>query len=1213
MKKLLSALFVLFVLPLIPLSSCRAYAATYDVYNLGDLEAALLSSDVNTIELRGNIGMSSASHDFEISHELTINGNNNTIDGSNYRIFRVNAGTVKFSNVRFTATGAANTAGEAINISNGNVTFDNGSSFTGNRTTAVNIGSGVTVTFDGTAFSGSTSGDVVKVDGGTATFTNGRFENNSSRAVSITGGAATFTGTPFTGNAGAVSVTGGTAAFNAGVSFTNNDAGSNDGGAVYVGPGGKASFAGNVEFNFNRNRARDGGALWLYSFNSSNVDFGSGAKFSFENNNASGSGGAIYVSSSSISLGDSFKFTNNEAASGGALYSNGNVTVTSTDFSGNRATGSGGALYSTANVAVSGGAFTTNTAGRGGAIYSDADVSITGGILDDNQASESGGAVYGRSITVNPAGASMTFRGNNAGEQSSGVVGGGAFYSSNDITLQRSIFNGNTASVGGAIFSVRNAQITNCVFDVNEGITTAGAIYSGSVEISGSSFTNNTAAKGSGGAGGAVFVSGTSGASKIESSYFSANLSNVSGGAVYMGGDGPSIEITGSYFANNSSNGAPDGGGGALYLAGSDILISRSTFVSNSVKPGATANGGAAFLKSAKYSIANSTFVGNEAGSGKGGALYLSSEAGSDSGKKSVVLYATFVDNKAGGGMGGGLYYAGRVLNLGASLFVGNIAGNGFDDVTRDVSVINSLGYNIVGVYGILDSSGTSNGNYNWTTDPYVEGSKTLDNNGPTCTRAVIFGNNTLAANNSGVSTVITAGSSLDPTKRHTIDTVALTDSTEAQINPALDRIAGIDARNTFNSYFSGDHIDARGVFRAPINSSYTPSGGSRVDIGAYETIVTGEGGGTDPPGSGVIAYVRMSGIPNFMVRVGQTCSLTAVVYYANGESSVSEGLTWESSNPGVARIDDFGNMVSLRTGTTVISVTTARYGSNNERKTDSATLTVSETSSYTNIHPDLWGRMADFNAGLASRGAQIYFKNDENPSDIEESAFASSFMSIYGVNAHLLTELDESNGVQFISSPAYDKNGLTQMKPAIGVELSTLTTPGAILPMRFAYSIEWSDVSQILGKNVTSAGLEDVKKLFQTVSFVFEDENGDSVVLVDTSGSTSITADRAISGGVLSYSSGNTLNLTLDLFIADAVSPDGESQPEIIGDKLVVADNDANSRIKGLVWLLEDASSGGNQPGGGGEAGGGGCAAGSAAAAVIFMAAAAVCFKRRI
>lgn len=151
---------------------------------------------------------------------------------------------------------------------------------------------------------------------------------------------------------------------------------------------------------------------------------------------------------------------------------------------------------------------------------------------------------------VNNAGAlsvdTSVFSGNTA------TTNGGAINSSNSATVTGSTFKSNQAYDGGAISNSGTITVTNTSFGNNNSTNFGGAVYSaGIANISNSSFTNNTAST----AGGAVV--NESGTLAISSSTFTGNSSPV-GGAMANGGI---LNIYNSSFTNNTASNV----GGAIY------------------------------------------------------------------------------------------------------------------------------------------------------------------------------------------------------------------------------------------------------------------------------------------------------------------------------------------------------------------------------------------------------------------------------------------------------------------------------------------------------------------------------------------------------------------------------------------------------------------------------------------------------------------------
>jgi hypothetical protein len=337
-----------------------------------------------------------------------------------------------------------------------------------------------------------------------------------------------------------------------------------------------------------------------------------------------------------------------------------------------------------------------------------------------------------------------------------------------------------------------------------------------------------------------------------------------------------------------------------------------------------------------------------------------------------------------------------------------------------------------------------------------------------------------------------------------------------------------------------------------------------------------------------------MSEIPNSMVKVGQTCSLTALVYYRDGTFSGSEPVVWASSRPSVARVDQYGNLVSLAEGTTAVSVTTVGRDANNQTVTDSHELIVSEEwSDYdNNIHPDVWRRLGIFNDSIQNYAEQLTFL-DFDSDVMKKDPFASSFKSAYGVDPVQVTEI--SSGVEFSSNSSYSGSGGTPLnnKPSISVTLSgaSPTSGGAVLPLRVVYGLNWDEVSGILGREVTK--IDDPRELFGKMKLAFTDKNGKESVLVDN-GREGIDA----SSKALALKSGNNgLSLTFDIFLSDAL-PASDGKPRLIGGNyLTAADGAADGSISGSLSLLKTA--GGNDSSSE-SGGGGGCDAGFGILAIV-------------
>lgn len=228
------------------------------------------------------------------------------------------------------------------------------------------------------------------------------------------------------------------------------------------------------------------------------------------------------------------------------------------------------------------------------------------------------------------------------------------------LTVDNSVFSGNT---GGAI---ANRQ--------------------GTMEISGSTFTNNAGFDG----GGAI-----------------RNF-NV-------------LTVTNSTFTGNNATGANasqvgQGCGGAIYNT-FQLTINNSLMTGNSA---ANSGGGICFINPNSavpfLNVTNTTISGNLANSitttsgGVGGGI------AKDSPGSATVTASTIVGNRVNGINGGGIFLDGGSLTLHNSIIANNTAVAGLD---ISGGTINSLGYNLIRITTGTTISGTTTGNITGT-DPLL-------------------------------------------------------------------------------------------------------------------------------------------------------------------------------------------------------------------------------------------------------------------------------------------------------------------------------------------------------------------------------------------------------------------------------------------------------------------------------------------------------------
>lgn len=559
------------------------------------------------------------------------------------------------------------------------------------------------------------------VSGNTATSGNGGAFYIKNGTVSVSGGNITGN-TAASGNGGAIC----TDAASVTVSKTDdsvpNISGntSQSGGAIYAQSGDVAVSGGTITNNIAS--SGDGGAFYA---GSGGVRITGG---SLNTNKAnSGKGGALYAGSGAVQFSDA-SAEHNTAENGGAFYAlSGAVTVTSGTLDANTASQSGGAICAVGgNVTVSGDSSIDGniaTSGDGGAIWTNTGaLSVTGGTIDSNTASlGKGGALYSSSgkITVDGAAVTSNHSGNDGGALYAGT-GAVTLTDCTAVTANTAGGNGGVICAGGVDGDTPfggTVNLTNCTIggtDAASANTAAsgGAIYSGagSVSVSGTTATGNSATSGDGGV-----ICAIGGNVTLSSSQMTSNTASQSGGAVYT--DAGSVGVSGTGALTNNT--ATGGDGGAI-RSGGGVNLSGAQMSDNSAPSG---NGGAFYSDDGAVTVTGSTVIGGNTAS-NGGAFYMANGnanlnaiavTGNTTTSGSAIFVAdgnatfaagTVTGNTStnGGGVGIGspgarLYLSGNIRITGNTM--GGAASNIYLDQDAD-DVINITGLDtnaLIGIY----------------------------------------------------------------------------------------------------------------------------------------------------------------------------------------------------------------------------------------------------------------------------------------------------------------------------------------------------------------------------------------------------------------------------------------------------------------------------------------------------------------------------------
>ena len=376
-------------------------------------------------------------------------------------------------------------------------------------------------------------------------------------------------------------------------------------------------------------------------------------------------------------------YSNNSARlAGGAITNFATINTINATFTNNSTTDEnsfGGAIFNSGKIGAINGFFDGNTsASYGGAIVNAGEISSISGKFTNNQAKIAGGAIVtsdvrNETLTLNANLKEIKnsiFENNKATDKSGG---GGAIMNNqftNTLTINSSSFNSNSANDGGAIFNT------------------------GSLAVSNSTFTNNTAQR----TGGAIAnVSDTeqkvNANLTVQNSNFYNNQSDMAGGAIYTDS---SLTVKNSNFYNNRTNKTVSAenskgneessglGGGAISSVMGDLNIEEASFTNNETN----GNGGAIYSLIGNQNIKNSDFTGNKAEQ-DGGAIYALSLDNSK--ETTTITDSNFINNTAvknGGAISLENTQASIIAKNKDVTFSGNTAEKG-NDIYQNKSITN--------------------------------------------------------------------------------------------------------------------------------------------------------------------------------------------------------------------------------------------------------------------------------------------------------------------------------------------------------------------------------------------------------------------------------------------------------------------------------------------------------------------------------------------
>lgn len=447
----------------------------------------------------------------------------------------------------------------------------------------------------------------------------------------------------------------------------------------------------------------------------------------YSNNSATLAGGAItnFAAINTINATFTNNSTTDENSFGGAIFNGGKIGSINANFDGNTSASYGGAIVNAGEISSISGKFTNNQAKIAGGAIITSDVSnetltlnanlkeIKNSIFENNKAtgkSGGGGAIINNQLTNTLNINSSSFNSNSAND-------GGAIFNAGSLAVSNSTFTNNTAQrTGGAIANVSdtkqkvNANLTvqNSNFYNNQSDAAGGAIYTDStLTVKNSNFYNNRTNK----------------TVSDENSKGNEESFGLGGGAIFsLIGD---LNIEEASFANNETN----GNGGAVYSFAGTQSIKNSDFIGNKAEQ----DGGAIYALSLDNSketttITDSNFINNTAVK-NGGAISLENTQASIIAKNKDVTFSGNTAEK-----GNDIYQNKSITNIYAEdgrriTFNGGIAGNGTIN-TKGTILLNGAVTPDAGALAVNVNSGTikpSSENYLDGTDLTLAEGSTLD------------------------------------------------------------------------------------------------------------------------------------------------------------------------------------------------------------------------------------------------------------------------------------------------------------------------------------------------------------------------------------------------------------------------------------------------------------------------------------------------------
>lgn len=461
--------------------------------------------------------------------------------------------------------------------------------------------------------------------------------------------------------------------------------------------------------------------------------------------------------------------------------------------------------------------------------------------------------------------------------------------------------------------AINQIRMTNLTGQIYSNSHYAGALYNqmGSIDITNSFFTNNSANSGSinFGIGGAIYnLSG--GTINVDSTLFESNYSggaSAYGGAIangYLSSAISTAYINNSIFKNNYGVADPFGQGGAIYNNG-NIEINNTQFIENHLQ----GNSGSLLLGGALYNSGNmtvnsSSFDGNYFNEAV--QMSVSGSAIANTGTLNIAN-SVFTNNQSvigdGSVISGGTIYNANSATIEGSVFSNNESNGGSQGTNIYGGVINN--YTDSSTLIIKNSTFNSNvsvageGDRAWGGVIYNDGDATIEN-------STIENNSISGGNNTTVQ-----GSAIYNTANGTVNIIGSNIENNKTVSTSENALGG-GIYNLGTIIIENSNLENNYGANGKLNDIYNDNGIITVQGDGTTNILSGiAGSGTvNKNGSGVfnLGGINENYTGNFNFEEGTISLLKNASYFSAANTVFNDGVNFNMQNGQINDIN-YGNL----------------------------------------------------------------------------------------------------------------------------------------------------------------------------------------------------------------------------------------------------------------------------------------------------------------